>query len=166
MMKRRKLFGYSMAAALSLAATAAAAQFGRRGKGDKAGGKGGEQVNMFEVTLHEFHEDLKLRSEQELVWGQYVDRLRALADDVSRERRQTAQLALLQRIDRTVDVARDRLTAVEDIALAAKALYAQLTPEQREIADPRLASLILMPLAGAQAPGAERAPRDRGPVSH
>jgi len=154
-----------MAAAISLAMTAALAQLGRKAKG--GGEKGGrEAVNMLEVTLHEFHEDLKLRPEQELAWGAYVDKIRALADDVGRERRQTAQLALLQRIDRSVDVARDRLTAVEDIALAAKALYARLTPEQQEIADPRLANLILMPLAGAQAPGAGRAPRDRGPVSH
>jgi hypothetical protein len=164
-MQRRKLFRFSMAAALSLAATAAMAQFGRKGKG--GGERGGrEAVNMLEVTLHEFHEDLKLRPEQELAWGAYVDKIRALAEDVGRERRQTAQLALLQRIDRTVDVARDRLTAVEDIALAAKALYAGLTPEQQQIADPRLANLILMPLAGAQAAIAERAPRDRGPVSH
>ena len=163
-MIRRKLFAFSFAA-LSLVTPAALAQFGKRGKG--GGDKGGrEAVSTLEVTLHEFHEDLKLRPEQEPLWQTYADGVRALASDVARERRQVMQLAVLQRIDRVVDVARDRLTAVEDIALAAKALYAKLTPEQREVADPRLANLILMPLAGAAPAAAERAPRDRGPVSH
>ena len=148
-MLRRTLFAISFAA-LSAAAPAALAQFGRKGKG--GGSKGGrETADSLEVTLHEFHEDLKLRPEQEPLWQAYEDRVRALASDVARERRQGAQLGVLQRIDHAVDVARDRLTAVEDIALAAKALYAKLTPEQRELADPRLANLIGMPLGGAPA---------------
>jgi hypothetical protein len=165
-MQRRNLFKFSMGAALTLASAAALAQFGRRGKGGQ-GSKGGEQASSLEITLHEFEEDLKLTADQQSLWGTYVDRIRALASDVARERRQAAPAQpLLQRIDRVVDVARDRLTAVEDIALAAKALYAKLNPQQQEIADPRLANIILMPLAGAQAPNAERTPRDRGPVSN
>jgi len=168
-MIRRDVFAFSIAA-FALAAGGAAAQTGgRRGRergGDKGGDKGGEQVNMLEVTLHEFHEDLKLTPEQELAWGNYVDRIRALSDDVVRERKQTAQLGVVQRIDHAVDIARDRLTAVEDIALAAKALYAKLTPEQRETADPRLANIIVMPLGVAPAGGGERAQRYRGPVSN
>jgi len=163
-MIRRKLFAFSFAA-LSLATPAALAQFGRRGS--KGGDKGGrEAVSSLEVTLHEFYEDLKLKPEQEPLWQTYADGVRALASDVARERRQVTQLAVLQRIDRVVDVARDRLTAVEDIALAAKALYAKLTPEQREVADPRLANLISMPLTGVAPPAVERTPGDRGPVSH
>jgi hypothetical protein len=65
---------------------------------------------------------------------------------------------VLQRIDRAVDMARDRLTAIEDIALAAKSLYARLTPEQQQVADPRLANIIALPLAA----GAFRAGPDRG----
>jgi hypothetical protein len=48
----------------------------------------------------------------------------------------------LARIDQTVDVARNRLTALEDIASAAKALYARLTPEQQSLADARLATTL------------------------
>ena len=51
-------------------------------------------------------------------------------------------MKVLQRLDHAVDVARNRLTAVEDIAAAAKKLYAGLTPEQQSIADPRLATAI------------------------
>jgi hypothetical protein len=62
---------------------------------------------------------------------------------------------LMQRIDRVVDAARDRLTALEDIGQAAKALYAKLAPEQQAAADPRLANLMLVALNSA--------PEGRGP---
>ena len=147
-MKRRAWSGLLLAGVT----TAALAQFsgrrGRRGGDDQK--KGGEEprVNQIEVTLHEFHEDLKLTDAQEPAWESYVAKLRALAGDVARESRsRPPQLGLLQRIDRIVDSARNRLTALEDIAQSAKALYAGLTPEQQKMADPRLANLIAMPLA-------------------
>ena len=147
-MKRRAGFGLLLAGVT----TAALAQFsgrrGRRGGDDQK--KGGEEprVNQIEVTLHEFHEDLKLTDAQEPAWESYVEKLRALARDVARESRsRPAQLGLVQRIDRIVDSARNRLTALEDIAQSAKALYAGLTPAQQKMADPRLANLIAMPLA-------------------
>ncbi len=147
-MKRRAWSGLLLAGVT----TAALAQFsgrrGRRGGDDQK--KGGEEprVNQIEVTLHEFHEDLKLTDAQEPAWESYVEKLRALARDVARESRsRPAQLDLVQRIDRIVDSARNRLTALEDIAQSAKALYAGLTPEQQKMADPRLANIIAMPLA-------------------
>ena len=147
-MKRRVGFGLLLAGVT----TAALAQFGgrrgRRGGDDQK--KSGEEprVNQLEVTLHEFHEDLKLTDAQEPAWETYVEKLKALARDVARESRsRPAQLDLLQRIDRIVDSARNRLTALEDIAQSAKSLYAGLTPEQQKTADPRLANIIAMPLA-------------------
>ncbi len=147
-MKRRAGFGLLLAGVT----TAALAQFsgrrGRRGGDDQK--KGGEEprVNQIEVTLHEFHEDLKLTDAQEPAWENYVAKLRALASDAARESRsRPAQLGLMQRIDRIVDSARNRLTALEDIAQTAKSLYAGLTPEQQKMADPRLANIIAMPLA-------------------
>jgi hypothetical protein len=143
-----------MLAALTLVLPGPAyGQFGgarraRRGGGDDQK-KGGEEprANQIEVTLHEFHEDLKLTDAQEPAWESYVEKLRALARDVAREgRSRPAQLDLMQRIDRIVDSARNRLTALEDIAQSAKALLAGLTPEQQKMADPRLANIIAMPL--------------------
>jgi hypothetical protein len=66
--------------------------------------------------------------------------------------RRPAPANVQQQIDRIVDAARNRLTALEDIAQAAKALYAKLAPEQQPAADPRLANLMTMPLA-QDAPG-------------
>ena len=138
------------------------AQFGRRGRGgmDSGGGPGGgqgkagkpEPTPVLEVTLHELQEDLKLAPEQQPLFEAYAEALRGLGNDVVRERqRQNAakaeSMSLLQRIDRNVDSLRNRLTAVEDIAQAAKALYAKLNPDQQRTADPRLATLMLLPLS-------------------
>jgi hypothetical protein len=127
------------------------ARRGRRGSDEQK--KAGEEprVNQIEVTLHEFHEDLKLTEAQDAAWEQYVAKLRALASDAAREQRssrQSVQMNVLQRIDRIIDSARNRLTALEDIAQSAKSLYAALTPEQQKMADPRLANIIAMPVAG------------------
>lgn len=154
-------------AALALilaAATPALAQFGGRRRGgaqmDKAEKGGAESVNPLEVTVEELRQDLKLTAEQEPVWQSYVDKLRALAGDVARERnrRTAAGGSVPQQIDRIVDAARNRLTALEEVADSAKALYAKLAPEQQPAADPRLANLMTMPLAANDAPRG-RAPR-------
>jgi hypothetical protein len=146
----------ALAIFIATAASPALAQFGRRRGGDREGrpadkdGGGEPRVNTLEVTAHELHEDLKLTAEQEPLWQAYVDKVRALGNDLARERgRRPAQADVQQQIDRIVDAARNRLTALEDIAQAAKTLYAKLTPEQQPAADPRLANLMAMPLAAS-----------------
>jgi len=160
----------------ALIANRAFAQFGRRGRGgmDSGGGMGpgggqgkagkSEPTPVLEVTLHELQEDLKLVPEQQPLFDVYAETLRGLANDVARERqRQSAAKAvsstLVERIDRNVDALRNRLAAVEDIAQAAKALYTRLSPDQQRAADPRLAMLMLLPLAQEgpmKAPPSER----------
>ena len=151
----------ALAIFIAAAATPALAQFGGRRRGGNTGDResrpadkgGGEpRVNTLEVTVHELQEDLKLTAEQEPLWQAYVDKVRALGNDVARERgRRPAQANVPQQIDRILDAARNRLTALEDIAQAPKALYAKLSPEQQPAADPRLANLMAMPLS-ADAP--------------
>src|SRR5262245_13794736 len=166
-MNKRALFQFLLAAGAALASARTSAQFGggrRSGKGGQMGGDGGgrsgarrEPTPMLEVTLHDFQEDLKLLPDQEPLFDAYAERIRDLAADVARERRQSATAAkpsLLQRIDHNVDAMRNRLAGVEDIADAARALLAKLSPEQQASADPRLANLMLLPLAGAGTVGA------------
>ena len=114
-------------------------------------GGGEPRVNALEVTAHELHEDLKLTPQQEPLWEAYLEKIRALGNDIARERRPLGSAAgnVTQQIDRIVDTARNRLTAIEDIAQAAKDLYAKLAPEQQPAANPRLANLMTMPLATA-----------------
>jgi hypothetical protein len=143
----------------ALLADRAFAQFGgRRGRGGMGpgGGQGKagkpEPTPVLEVTLHELQEDLKLAPEQQPLFDAYAETLRGLANDLARERQRqnaakAASATLVERIDRNVDALRNRLTAVEDIAQAAKALYARLNPDQQRAADPRLATLMLLPLS-------------------
>jgi len=104
---------------------------------------------QMEVIMYELHEDLRLTPAQQPAWQSYADKVRALAADLARERSRAqtgapagAQLNALQQFDRTLDAARNRLTALEDIAAAAKTLYDTLAPEQKSIADARLATII------------------------
>ena len=102
-------------------------------------------VNMLEQTIEELRIDLKLQPTQVPAWEAYVDKARLLASDIMRDRATTSaatQVSALKLIDRSVDGARNRLAALEEVADAAKALYALLTPEQQAVADPRLAALV------------------------
>jgi hypothetical protein len=123
-----------------------------------------------EVIMHELHEDLKLTPAQQPVWQAYADKLQALVSDLARERSRAQaaaqsreQLNALQQLDRTLDTARNRLTALEDIAAAAKTLYESLTPEQKSIADSRLATIIPNSAAERPANPPEQTGRRRNP---
>jgi hypothetical protein len=163
----RRMFSIALcAAALALAADAMA-QFGGGGLGGSMGGgrsRGGgsrdrppqqEQprpapnpetgVNMLEQTIEELRIDLKLQPTQVPAWEAYVNKARLLASDIMRERAMTTastQTSALKLIDRSVDGARNHLAALEEVADAAKAFYAVLTPGQQLVADPRLAALV------------------------
>jgi periplasmic protein CpxP/Spy len=155
-----------LAVAALVAAGDATAQFGgifggmgRRGTqgGGNQGGGGDNSRNersvpsretgpgQQQVMLHELHTDLKLTQAQEPAWNAYVDKLNAIAADAAREsvRAQSpAQINAMQQFDRVLDSARNRLTALEDVAAAAKTLYAGLSDEQKLVADSRLAKLL------------------------
>ena len=157
----------TMLALLAAAPAVAFAQMGgKRRSGDKSGaggakGGGGPQINQLEATLGEFETDLNLTSAQQKAWNAYAEGIRALQKDIARDRApraSDAQLDIAKRLDRAADVARDRLTAVEDIVDSAKGLLKTLNPEQRTMADPRLATLIRMSFGEACAPGARRKP--------
>jgi hypothetical protein len=149
----RKGFIAFLVLMLVIAAADASAQVGsRRGSGRggvdrsaKVQEKPENSVDQLALILAELQQDLKLTADQQVAWDAYARNLEALASDVARERGRTKevmQMKVLQRLDHAVDVARNRLTAVEDIAAAAKKLYAGLTPEQQSMADPRLATAI------------------------
>jgi hypothetical protein len=133
-------------------ATPALAQFGGRRSGGRtrpsedSKDKSAERprVGALETSLNEFHEDLKLNAAQEDSWLRYTNQVRALASDVARQRAQPLAANALLSLERAVDVARDRLTAMEDVARAGKAFYATLTPEQQATCNPRLANIPLL----------------------
>jgi hypothetical protein len=119
-------------------AVAAAAQM-PGGAGPKAGGRGGggpltrpgdERVtgpNMTELVtmrLGQLEEDLNLRPDQLAPWNAYRDRVMRMLDDQRRASRaasaySTTETSAPKRLEALADVARNRLTAVEEIVDAA-----------------------------------------------
>jgi hypothetical protein len=104
-----------------------------------------------QYRLELLEEDLRVRPEQQNAWRNYRDRVLKLADDTQRSARTAlgGDMSAPQRLDRLSDIARDRLTAIEDIVEAGKLLYAMLTPGQQTVADRRLA-VPVMALAGVE----------------
>ena len=153
---------------------------GRSSRGDyPAGGRGGEQsrpggprakapmeaedaADRVDNRLERLREDLQLRDDQQAAWKAYADRVLAFADDITRQRvhdQATNEQGPVERLDNIIDGARNRLTALEDIAVALKALYPTLTAEQKQLAASRLITLIPMASGGLSsfASGAQRA---------
>jgi uncharacterized protein HemX len=120
-------------------------------------------LEQLEDRLGMLEEELRLSAEQRAAWQAYADKVRALISDIGRERERGplggAQMSSLSQIDRVVDAARNRLTALEDIATSAKILYGSLSPQQKVVADPRLATIVTA--VTTVGPGAERTVRQR-----
>jgi hypothetical protein len=106
-----------------------------------------------QVSLERTADDLRITAGQEKLWNAYATRVMRLADDISRARFvprdiQIENFTAPQVFDRITEVAQNRLTAVEEIADAGRALYAQMTPTQQRIADRRLAGIALSLASG------------------
>jgi hypothetical protein len=110
--------------------------------------------------LRELEEDLKLVPAQRSAWAAYSDKVAKLADDIVRTRNAVRfpKGTAPEQLEFVTETLRNRLTAVEDIADAGKALYATLTADQKVIADGRLAR-IEIPLVTPSQPVADSALR-------
>jgi hypothetical protein len=151
--------------ALAVIASDVSAQYGG---GGMFGGRGGRGMNRGEAThpgnstprpaqseealydqteyrLSLLEEDLHLQPEQRKAWQSFADSVRSYAGDLARERARLAGTSSgvgLQHIEHAVDSARNRLAALEDIAAAAKRLYAALSPEQKTLTDGRIVGIV------------------------
>ncbi len=125
---------------------------------DDACGPGPTIAELVGIRLSQLEEDLLLASAQRPAWSVYRSAVLRMLDDQRRGiRTAAATVTAPQRLDALADLARNRLTAAEEIVDSGKALYAVLSPEQRVIADRRLA-LPLATLTGQDA-GADLRPR-------
>lgn len=100
---------------------------------------GNDQIRM---QLTEVRLALKLTPEQDASWRVYEDRVLSLLDDLSRGANVPIGGSALQQIESRIDVVRNRLTAMEDLADAAKRLYNGLGETQRTMADGMLAGTV------------------------
>ena len=127
---------------------------------------------LVQTQLDQLEDDLKLTPAQRGAWTAYADKVQKLADATARSRFDARTSApgpssALPQLDQIAGGMRSRTTAVEEIVDLARALYAALTPEQKAIADPRLAlpvSLLVTGMAPAgMMDGAARGGRGRSP---
>ena len=145
----------------SLAATDSNAQFGGRGSRggnrDQSTGQSNRNVpqprpdyesyEQIEYRLSLLEDDLRLQPGQRGPWDAFAAKERAYASDSARARARGATAAAtaggdLRHIDLATDAARNRVTALEDIAAASKALYAGLNPNQVTLADLRIPTIV------------------------
>jgi hypothetical protein len=104
------------------------------------------------VQLSDLEEDLRLAPAQRGAWTAYSDKVLKLSEDVVRNRNTVRfpKGSASEQLDFITETLRNRLTAVEDIADAGKALYATLTPGQKATADGRLARIAVPLLVPSQ----------------
>ena len=158
--------------ALVFGATDSFAQFGgsRGGMGGMSGGSRGggrdqnskqdnrnnsqpqQAVDSYEQTEHRLQlmeEDIPLQPDQRPLWDSFAGKVRAYASDLARararERTPPAEggtASGVHFVEQIADAARSRATALDDIAIAAQALYDKLAPTQKVLADARIVTLV------------------------
>lgn len=138
-----------------------APHLGDRGKGcsekpDASQRPMGQQPEMMgreqlEYRLNTLQVDLHLTPEQAALWQTFADRVLALEGDLARQRNRampvnastlSAPGSPIKPIATAVDQARNRLTALEDIEAASRALYQALQADQKTMADVRMAEFL------------------------
>jgi hypothetical protein len=92
--------------------------------------------------LAEAQRRLAITPEQSPAWERFSDSVGQLITDMSRFEADPISATAMQRVDRRVDVARNRYAALESVADSMQRLYAVMTPEQRAIADRMLAGAL------------------------
>ena len=130
----------------------------RNGRGDR-GYSGQDQTNhadlpppdLYQQTQHRLmvlEVELQLQAEQQEAWRTFSQKVLAYASDLSRDRARAGVPEAdqsnggLQRIDTATAIARSRVTELEEIGTAAKALYATLSPDQKKVADKEISAMI------------------------
>jgi len=149
----RILFGAALLGALSLAVISeAGAQFGGGGgMGRRSGGgsprdSGSERSettrlsanDQIRMQLTNTRLALKLASEQNAPWQSYEDKVIGLIA----EQPQSASGDAVKQIDRNAELLRSRLGAMQDLADAAKKLYATLSDDQKLVAERMLGATV------------------------
>jgi len=106
-----------------------------------------------QMNIASLRGDLKLSKAQQSLFDTYVDKVTTLGDDIQRTQltlrsAKNVERGIEQQFGQMIDVARNRLAAVEDIAEAGTILFESLSAEQKAIASGRLVALVMPLLAG------------------
>ena len=108
-----------------------------------------ESFDQIEYRLTLLEDELHLQKEQVTSWQSFAAKVTAYAGDLARARAHATNTTStsdgsngVQYIEQTADAARNRATALDDVAIAAKALYAGLTADQKKLADLRIVTIF------------------------
>lgn len=97
---------------------------------------GASVIEDLQAQLSDVEQRLALTPQQRPLWDRYREAVGALmADQMRLDPRPVTRIDALKQIGRKVDVVRNRLVAMEDIANAAEHLYGVLDADQRRVAD-------------------------------
>lgn len=125
---------------------------GPEGDGGPGGGsgRGGERgafvspIEQIQEQLADTAQELNLTPKQAVLWDNYQASVAALMADQLKHSAYAASSSrtAVQQINAKVDVVRNRLAAMEEVAEKASALYQSLDETQKRIADQRLAATV------------------------
>lgn len=126
-------------------------------------------TGQVQLVLDKLEDDLRIGAHQQKAWDLYAARVLRYADDLNRARftardMQDGGLTVAQQFDRLSELANNRMTAIEEIIDAGRAVYATLGPDQKKLADKGLVLLPLRLASGAVFTTAAR-PDDGAPAS-
>ncbi|MGA2549983.1 MAG: hypothetical protein ABSF50_07525 [Burkholderiaceae bacterium] len=109
----------------------------------KPGSSTADRVNL---ELETSRTALELRSEQAPAWARFEESSKKALRDIARGLGPhdvvLSEMLGPQEIDQALDEPRNRLTALEEVADAAKQLYQVLSADQRKVADARLPKIV------------------------
>ena len=159
----------AVAVLLPAMALAACSSFGGLG-GGRHGGRSGQDSSeqrsseaarlsandQIRLRLTDLRVDLHLTPEQAAPWQAYEDQVIGMISDSGRDAGAFAGGDALNQIGRRVAAEQRRAAALEQLANAARKLYATLTDEQRRIADRQLAGTVPVETFGTAAPSRGR----------
>jgi hypothetical protein len=99
---------------------------------------------LVQTQLDQIEDELKLAPAQRGAWVAYADKVQKLADEGARIRFEArtatpASTSATQQLDRIAADMRGRVDLVDETVALGRAFYATLSPEQKAIADRRLA---------------------------
>lgn len=116
-------------AAIASADTAQADQAGRR-----------DPAVFVQKRLAKLKSKLGITADQEAQWSAFSDTVLQQVQQMkaAHQQRKSAPVTAPERIDRQVELMKQRVAGFEAMGQAAKGLYAVLSPEQQQIADHKL----------------------------
>jgi LTXXQ motif family protein len=111
-------------------------------------------TGQVQLALDKLEGDLRIGAHQQKAWEAYRSKVVRYAEDLTRGRysardMQDGSLTVPQQLNRLSEIANNRMTAVEEIIDASRAVYETLGSEQKQVADKDLVSVPLRLVSGS-----------------